>query len=189
MRKLVYSMNVSLDGYVEDSSGSLDWTIVDDELHQFWNDQDREMDLQLYGRRLYETMHPYWSTADENPASSPVEVEYSRIWKSTPKIVFSHTLDHVEGNATLMRDGLIEEVRRLKSQPGGFMSVAGPTLAASLVEQGMVDEFRPVVHPIVLGGGKLFLPKMNTPTHLRLVETRHFASGAVFLRYQRADRG
>jgi len=189
VRKLVYLMNISLDGYVEDLNGSIDWTIIDDEIHQFFNDQEREMDIHLYGRHMYEVMHPYWSTFDEKPTSPAVEVEYARIWNSIPTIVFSHTLDPVDGNVTLMRDGLIEEVTRLKSQPGRFMNVGGPTLAASLIEAGLVDEFRSVIHPIVLGGGKPFLPKIDTPTHLRLVETRHFASGAVFLRYQRADRG
>src|SRR5688572_370525 len=118
MRKLIYLMNMSLDGYVEDANGSLDWTIINDEIHQFFNDQEREFEVSLYGRRLYETMHPYWSTADQNPDIPAVEKEYSAIWNAIPRIVFSRTLDHVEGNDTLMRDGLIEEVTKLKSQPG-----------------------------------------------------------------------
>jgi dihydrofolate reductase len=186
MRKLIYLMNVSLDGYVEDANGSLDWSTVDDEIHQFFNDQEREFEVTLYGRRLYETMHPYWSTADQNPDTPAVEREYSRIWKAIPKIVFSRTLDHVEGNATLMRDNLLEEATKLKSQPGKVISVGGPTLASSLIEAGLVDEFRIVVHPVVLGGGKPFFPN-NTPIKLKLLETHRFASGSMYLRYARAD--
>lgn len=187
MRKVIYSLNVSLDGYVEDASGSLGWTLVDDEIHRFFNDQEQEFDVTLYGRRLYETMHPYWSIADQNPDTSEVEMEYARIWKSIPKIVFSRTLDHVEGNATLKRDGLIEEVTRLKAEPGSSISVGGPTLAAGVIEAGLIDEFRPVIHPVVLGGGKRFFPSLNTPINLKLLETRRFASGAFYLRYARAD--
>jgi dihydrofolate reductase len=128
VRKVIYSLNVSLDGYVEDASGSLGWAFVDEEIHRFFNVQEQEFDVTLYGRRLYETMHPHWSIADQNPDTSEVEMEYARIWQSIPKIVFSRTLDHVAGNATLKRDGLIEEVTRLKAEPGRAISVGGPTL-------------------------------------------------------------
>src|SRR5688572_12223411 len=162
MRKLIYFLNMSLDGYVEDANGSLDWSSPDDEMHQFFNDQEREFDVSLYGRRLYEAMHPHWSTADQNPDTPPVQKEYALIWQAIPKIVFSRTLDHVEGNATLMRDGLIEEAKKLKSQPGKLISVAGASLASSLIEAGLVDEFRTIVHPALLGGGKPYFPN-NTP--------------------------
>jgi dihydrofolate reductase len=187
VRKLIYSLNMSLDGYVEDASGGLDWTIVDEEIHQFFNDQEREFELSLYGRRLYETMYPHWSTALQDPDLKPVEKEYAQIWNAVPKIVFSRTLDHVEGNATLMRDGLIEEVTKLKSQPGKWISVGGATLAASLVEAGLVDEYRIVIHPVILGGGKPFFPNLKAPTNLTLLDTRRFSSGAMYLRYVRAD--
>ncbi len=189
MRKLIYLMNTSLDGYVEDANGSLDWTIIDEEIHQFFNDQEREFEVSLYGRRLYETMQPHWSTADQNPDLPAVEKEYARIWNAIPKIVFSRTLDHVEGNSTLMRDGLIEQITKLKSQPGGWMSVGGPTLAADLIEAGMVDEFRLVIHPVILGGGKSYFPNLKAPTNLMLLETHHFASGAMYLRFARVSSG
>lgn len=185
MRKLIYLLNTSLDGYVEDANGSLDWTIIDEEIHQFFNDQEREFEVSLYGRRLYETMQPYWSTADQNPDMLAVEKEYARIWNAIPKIVFSRTLDHVEGNATLMRDGLIEQITKLKSQPGGWMSVGGPTLAASPIEAGLIDEFRVVIHPVILGGGKPFFPNLKAPTNLKLLETHRFSSGPIYLRYVR----
>lgn len=185
MRKLIYLMNTSLDGYVEDANGSLDWTIIDEEIHQFFNDQERELEVSLYGRRLYETMQPYWSTADQNPDLPDVMKEYARIWNAIPRIVFSHTLDRVEANATLMREGLIELVTRLKSQPGRWMNVGGPTLAATLIEAGLVDEFRLVIHPVILGGGKSYFPNLTAPANLKLLDTHHFSSGAMYLRYVR----
>src|SRR5690606_32754899 len=109
------------------------------------------------------------------------------IWNAIPKIVFSRTLDHVEGNATLMRDGLIKEITKLKSQPGRWMNVGGSTLAASLIEAGMVDEFRLVIHPVILGGGKSYFPNLKAPTNLMLLETHHFPSGAIYLRYVRVS--
>ena len=187
MRKLVYLMNTSLDGYVEDANGSLDWTSIDEEMHQFFNDQEREFEVSLYGRRLYETMHPYWSTADQNPGLPAVMKEYARIWNAIPRIVFSRTLAHVAANDTLMRDGLIEQITKLKSQPGRWMSVGGPTLAAGLIEAGLVDEFRLVIHPVILGGGKPYFPNLKAPTNLMLLETHHFSSGAVYLRYMRVS--
>lgn len=187
MRKLIYLMNTSLDGYVEDANGSLDWAITDEEIHRFFNDQEREFEVSLYGRRLYETMQPHWSTADQNPDLSAVMKEYARIWNAIPKIVFSRTLDHVEANATLMRDGLIEQITKLKSQPGRWMNVGGPTLAAGLIEAGMIDEFRLVIHPVILGGGKSYFPNLKAPTNLMLSETHHFSGGAMYLRYVRVS--
>jgi dihydrofolate reductase len=187
LRKLIYSLNMSLDGYVEDASGSLDWTTIDEEIHQFFNNQEREFDLSLYGRRLYETMYPPWSAALHNPDLNPVEKEYAQIWNAIPKIVVSRTLDHVDGNATLMREGLIEEVTKLKAQPGKWISVGGPTLAASLIEAGLVDEYRIVVHPVFLGSGKPFFPNLKAPTTLTLLDTHRFSTGAMYLRYVRTD--
>ena len=91
MRKLIYLMNTSLDGYVEDANGSLDWATTDEELHQFFNDQEREFEVSLYGRRLYETMQPYWSTADQNPDLPALEREYARIWNAIPRICLLYT--------------------------------------------------------------------------------------------------
>lgn len=185
VRKLIYLMNTSLDGYVADANGSLDWGIPDEEIHQFFNDQEREFEVSLYGRRLYESMQPHWSTADQNPDLPAVMKEYARIWNAIPRIVFSRTLARVEGNATLMRDGLIEQVAQLKSQPGRWMNVGGATLAAGLIEAGLVDEFRLVVHPVILGGGTPYFPNLKAPTNLMLLETHHFSSGAMYLRYER----
>ena len=187
MRKLIYLMNTSLDGYVEDANGGLDWATTDEELHQFFNDQEQELEVSLYGRRLYEGMYPHWSTADQNPDLPALEREYARIWNAIPRIVFSRTLDHVGVNATLMRDSLIEQTTKLKSQPGRWMNVGGATLAARLIKAGLVDEFRLVIHPVILGGGKPYFPNLEAPTHLTLLETRHFSNGAMYLRYARVS--
>src|SRR5512133_2859704 len=101
MRKLIYSMGVSLDGFIAGPSGEIDWSAPDEELHRFHNQQARDTGAHLYGRRLYEDMRP-WETADEDPSASEPVVEFARIWKETPKIVFSKTLEKVEGNARLV---------------------------------------------------------------------------------------
>lgn len=187
MRKIIYSMNVSLDGFVETVDRSLDWGLVDEELHTFFNDQTREMDAFLYGRRMYELMADYWPTADMNPSAHAVEVDFARIWKEKPKIVFSKTLDEVGWNGRLVKDNVVEEIKKLKAQPGKAMDVSGPTLAATLIRHGLVDEFHLLVHPVVLGGGTPFFPALENKLNLRLVETRTFHSGVVYLRYCLGD--
>jgi dihydrofolate reductase len=187
MRKVIYSMLVSLDGAIETPSRSLDWHLIDEEIHQFVNDQQREIDTYLYGRRLYELMAEYWPTADANPAALAYEVEFARIWRDMPKIVFSKTLERVAWNSRLVRDDIAAEVARLKAQPGKDISVGGAALAASLMRLGLIDEYQLFVHPIVLGGGTPFFPALDNPITLRLVETRTFGSGVVYLRYQAID--
>jgi dihydrofolate reductase len=180
-------MNVSLDGFVEGPNKNLDWGIIDEEIHTFFNEKERELSALLYGRRIYELMASYWPTADQNPSASAVEVEYAQIWKDKPKIVFSKTLDKVEWNSRLVRDNLAEEVKKLKAQPGNDMGVAGPTLAASFMKLGLIDEFHLMVNPIILGSGTPFFPALDQKINLQLIETRTFAAGPIFLRYQRVN--
>ena len=183
MRRVIYSMGVSLDGFVAGPDGEIDWSAPDEELHRFHNRQTREMGGHLCGRRLYEAM-TYWETADENPTVSEHELEFARIWKAQPKIVFSTTLDSVEGNWRLVGDGVGEEVARLREEPGDDLSVGGAGLASSLVELGLVDEFRLFVSPVVLGGGTPYFPALAERIDLELVETRTFGSRVVYLRYR-----
>jgi dihydrofolate reductase len=183
MRTLVYSMAVSLDGFVEGRGRELDWSTPDDELHQFWNDQARESTTALYGRRLYELMAGFWPTADADPDAPATITEFARLWRAMPKVVFSSTLEEVGWNSRLVRGDAAAEVERLKAEPGGDMEVGGPTLASTLIERGLVDEFRLVVHPVVLGGGTPFFPPLERRLALRLVESRRFGSGVVYLRY------
>jgi dihydrofolate reductase len=183
MRRVIYSMTVSLDGFIADPSGEIDWSAPDEELHRFHNDQVRELGGYLLGRRLYEEML-YWETADENPSATDFEREFARIWQDLPKVVFSRTLENVEGNARLAEGGIAEEVARLKQEPGKDLGVGGAGLAATLVELGLVDEYRLFVSPVVLGGGTPFFPALDERVNLELVETRTFGSRVVYLRYR-----
>ena len=182
MRKLIYSMSVSLDGFVAGPGGDIAWSTPDEELHRFHNEQAREVGVELYGRRLYEVMR-WWEGAEERPSVSEPELEFARIWRETPKIVFSRTLETVEGYATLVRDGAVEEVARLKEQPGGNLAVGGAGLAATFIRAGLVDEYRLFVNPVVLGVGTPFFPPLDEPINLELVETRTFGSRVVYVRY------
>jgi dihydrofolate reductase len=184
MRKLIYSMGVSLDGFIAGPDGEFDWAAPDEELHRFHNQQTREIGAHLCGRRLYEVMS-YWETVDETSPAPEHVLEFARIWKALPKIVFSKTLERVEGNATLVRDGAAGEVARLKEQPGKDLAVGGAGLASSLIKLGLVDEYRLFVSPAVVGGGTPFFPALEERIDLELVETRSFSSRVVYARYRR----
>ncbi len=187
MRRVMYAMSVSLDGFIEAVNGDLRWSYPDEELHRHFNEQEATIDLHLYGRRLYENMAAFWPTADENPAAPSAEIEYARIWKDMKKIVFSRTLKTVGWNSQLASGDIAEVVNRLKAQPGNDMSVGGAGLASEFMQLGLIDEYRLYVHPVVLGGGKPMFPHLRERINLRLVETRAFGSGVVLLKYQHAD--
>ena len=189
MRKVIYAMSMSLDGYVETAQGDLSWSVPDEELHRHFNDREREFDVNLYGRRLYELMAAYWPTAEEDPALLDYEREFARIWKSKPKVVFSRTLDHVEWNSRLVRDHIAEEVNQLKNQPGKYMDVGGPGLAASFMQLGLIDEYWLYFNPVALGGGKTFFPQNGIQIPLRLVDTHVFSGGVVLLKYEPVHPG
>jgi dihydrofolate reductase len=182
MRKMIYSMTTSLDGYIAGPGGDIDFSAPDEELHRFHNEQTRELGGHVLGRRLYETM-VYWETADQDPEATEVTVEFARIWQTLPKIVFSKTLETVEGNTRLGRDGVAEEVARLKEQDGRDLAVGGAGMAASLAKLGLIDEYRLFVRPVVLGGGTPYFPALEQPINLELLETRAFGSPVVYLRY------
>jgi dihydrofolate reductase len=141
--------------------------------------------VHLLGRRLYEEM-TYWETAEEH-LSAEHQLEFARIWKDLPKVVFSTTLESVEGNATLVRDGVAEEVARLKEEPGKDLAVGGAGLAASCMELGLVDVYELFVSPVVLGGGTPYFPPLEERIELDLVESRTFGSRVVYLRYEPAE--
>jgi dihydrofolate reductase len=185
MRKLIYSMGVSLDGFIAGPDGEIDWSAPDEELHRFHNQQMREIGVQLCGRRLYETM-VYWETAEENPSATDYELEFARIWKELPKIVFSKTLEKVEGNARLVTDVAAEEVAKLKEQPGKDLAVGGAGLASTFIKLGLIDEYRLFVSPVVLGGGTPYFAALDERINLELLDTQTFASRVVYVRYRRA---
>ena len=183
MRKIVLMMSVSLDGFIEGPNREIDWHLVDDDLHRHLNEYLRTMGAFLSGRVTYELMASVWPTADENPAITGNMKEFARIWLDMPKIVFSRTLKTAEWNTTVMCDVVPEEIRVLKAQPGGDMVVGGADLAAAFIRQGLVDEYRIYVHPIVIGRGKPLFPLSDARTPLLLAETRAFSNGVVLLRY------
>jgi dihydrofolate reductase len=182
-RQLIYSMGVSLDGFIAAPGGEIDWSAPDEELHAFHNRQAEEVGVHLYGRRLYETMLP-WETTEQRPESTDSQLEFARIWKDTPKVVFSSTLEQVQGNARLVREGAAEEVARLKEEPGGSLAVGGAGLASTLVAAGLVDEYRLFVSPVLLGGGTRFFGSLESRISLELLESRTFGSRVVYLRYR-----
>ncbi|MDX3691106.1 dihydrofolate reductase family protein [Streptomyces europaeiscabiei] len=187
MRKIVLMMSVSLDGYMEGPNREIDWHLVDDELHTHFNDVLRGMGAFLEGRVTYELMAAYWPTADRDPAAPSYVADFAAIWRTMPKLVFSRTLQRAEGHATIVRDVVVEDIEALKAQDGGDLVVGGAELAAEFMRHDLVDEYRIYVHPVLLGAGKRLFPAADTetPTGLRLVETRTFGNGVVLLRHER----
>jgi dihydrofolate reductase len=185
MRKLIYSMTVSLDGYIAGPDGAIDWSVPDEELFRFHHHQVQELGVHLCGRRLYETM-VYWETADESPLAAE-QVKFAQTWKALPKVVFSTTLESVVGNTRLARDGVGEEVSRLKEQSEKDIAVGGAGLARACMKLGLIDEWRLFVSPVLLGGGTPYLPPLEKWIDLELIETRTFGSRVVYLRYRRVS--
>jgi dihydrofolate reductase len=183
MRKLIYSMTVSLDGFISGPNGEIDWSAPSEELHRFHNAQVRELGAYLCGRRLYEEML-FWETADQQ-ASDPVRVEFAKIWQALPKVVFSTTLREVEGNARLATGDVATELAKLREEPGKDIAVGGASLAATCTRLGLIDDYRLFLSPAVLGGGTPFFPALERRIDLSLLETRTFGSRVVFLRYGR----
>jgi dihydrofolate reductase len=184
MRDLIFSMGVSLDGFIAGPNGEIDWGAPDEELHRFHNEQTREIGAHFCGRRLYEEMLP-WETAGQSPSAGEAQVEFAQLWQGIPKIVFSRTLERVEGNARLATGGVAEEVAELKRQPGKDLAVGGAGLAAACTELDLVNEYRLFLSPVVLGGGTPYFPPLDEKIELELVETRTFGRGVVYLRYRR----
>lgn len=184
MRNLTFSMGVSLDGYIVGPDGRFDWTAPDEEVFRFWIDEIRGVGVHLLGRRLYETML-YWETAENERSLDEAEREWAALWKPLPKVVFSRTLTAVEGNARLAAGSLAEEVERLRAAPEeGDIAIGGATLAAEAAALDLIDEYRLVVYPVLVGGGIPYFPRRERRVDLALVETRTFGLGAVYLRYR-----
>ncbi|MEU3892251.1 dihydrofolate reductase family protein [Streptomyces sp. NPDC029041] len=184
MRSVTYSMNVSLDGYIAGPDGGFGWTAPDEEVFRFWIDEIRGVGVHLLGRRLYETML-YWETADQDRSLDDSELEWAALWNPLPKVVFSRTLSAVQGNARLCSGGLAEEIERLRAEPAeGEIAIGGATLAAEAAASDLIDEYRAMVYPVLLGGGIPFFPRHERRVDLELVETRAFGSKAVYLRHR-----
>ena len=182
-RKVTYSMGVSLDGYIVGPDGRFDWSEPDEEILGFVTDETRQIGVHLLGRRLYETML-YWETAGQDPSLSPSMLEWAAVWNPLEKVVFSTTLSAVRGNARLASGGVAEEIRSLRDQEAdGEIAIGGATLAAEAAALDLIDEYRVRVHPVLVGGGIPFFPRGGRRVDLKLLETRTFASGIVYLRH------
>jgi dihydrofolate reductase len=183
MRSVTYSMGVSLDGYIVGPDGGFDWTGPDEEVFRFWIDEIREVGVHLLGRKLYETML-YWETADQ-ASLDDAQLEWAGLWNPLPKVVFSTTLSAVQGNARLAAGDLAAEIDRLRAEPGeGEIAIGGATLAAEAADLDLIDEYRAMVYPVLVGGGIPFFPRHERRVDLELVETRTFSSRVVYLRYR-----
>jgi dihydrofolate reductase len=184
MRSVTYSMGASLDGYIVGPDGGFDWPGFDAEVFRFWIDEIREVGVHVLGRRLYETML-YWETADQNQSLDDAEREWAALWNPLPKVVFSATLSAVQGHARLASGGLAEQIERLRAEPReGDIAIGGATLAAEAAALDLIDEYRVMVYPVLVGGGTPYFPRDERRVDLELVETRTYSSKVVYLRYR-----
>lgn len=182
MRKVIFTMSVSVDGFIETAGGDISWSSTDPELQRHIIDRENTIDTHLYGRRLYETMVAYWPTADENPSASEFDIEYARVWKEKRKIVFSKTLAQVDENCQLFKGNISAGISKLKTEPGKDMFVGGPNLASTFIKLGLIDEYWLYVNPIILGNGKPMFAHLSDRINLKLIKTHRFVSGVVFLK-------
>jgi dihydrofolate reductase len=180
---LIYSMSVSVDGYVADRDGAFGWTVPSDELFAFHLSRVSTIAAHLCGRKLYETMLP-WET-DPSLRASELGTEFADVWSSLPKVVFSRTLDSVQGNARLATSSVAEEVTTALEATDKDVEIGGAGLAAAAIELGLVDELRIFRIPIVVGAGTPYLPPVTEDIVLDLIETRTFGSRVIYERYRR----
>ncbi|HEX3786261.1 MAG TPA: dihydrofolate reductase family protein [Pseudonocardiaceae bacterium] len=184
MRKLIWGMNLTLDGYIAAPGDDIGWSVPSDELFQFWSDQLQATDLSLYGRKLWQTMSSYWPTGDQQPNATPAQIEFARRWRDMSKVVFSSTIDTVDWNARLVTGDAIAEITRLKAEDGGPMDIGGATLAWAAMRAGLIDEYMLATAPVLVGGGTPFFTALDSWVNLNLVETRTFPGGVVLTRYE-----
>ncbi|MEV7415495.1 dihydrofolate reductase family protein [Streptomyces sp. NPDC089919] len=187
MRKIVFMMGVSLDGYMEGPDREIDWHRVDEELHGHFNRRLAPMGGFLQGRVTHELMADYWPTADRRPDATPIEAEFAALWRDMPKTVYSRTLERPdEWTAELRREVDPAEIAALKAQPGGDLAVGGAVLGAEFRRLDLIDVYEHYVHPVLIGRGRPAFPPLEAPEQpLHLVGTRTFGNGVVMLRYER----
>ena len=181
---LIYSLGLSVDGFIADREGDFNWGGPDEDLFRFHVTQTRELGGFLLGRRLYETML-VWET-DLSMRESELDAAFADAWCAIPKIVFSRTLKSVQGNARLAEASVAEEAASALDATDKDVAIGGPGLAASAIELGLVDELRIFRYPVVVGGGTPFLPPVTEHAPLDLIETKTFGSRVIFERYGRA---
>ena len=181
---LIYSMSTSLDGFIADRDGGFEWSVPSEEQFRFHIEEVSELGGVLCGRRLYETM-VVWET-DPSLRDNELGAAFADAWSAIPKVVFSHALDRVQGNARLAEASVAEEVAAALEATDKDVEIGGAGLAAQAIELGLVDELRIFRNPIVVGGGTPFLPAVTEHVPLELIELRTFASRVILERYRRA---
>jgi len=184
---LIYSMSVSVDGFIADREGAFGWSAPGEELFRFHTAQVRELGGFLCGRRLYETML-VWET-DPSMRANELDAAFADVWCEIPKVVFSRTLDSVQGNARLAEGSVAEEAGAALEATDKHVGIGGAGLAAAAIELGLVDELRIFRYPVVVGGGTPFLPPVTEAVPLDLIETRTFGSRVIYERYGRIRDG
>jgi dihydrofolate reductase len=183
MAKLIYSAISSLDGYVADAEGNFEWSMPNQEVHQFVNDLERPIGTYLLGRRMYQVMR-YWDTAPTGNGEPSVEQDYAKIWQAADKIIYSSRMENISTARTrIEREFDSNAIRQLKTAAARDLSVGGPTLAAQALKLGLVDECHLFLSPIVVGGGTPALPD-NVHLDLELLDERRFGNGVVHLHYR-----
>ena len=183
MPKLIYSAITSLDGYIEDATGSFDWAVPNEEVHSFVNELERSIGTYLYGRRMYEVMS-FWETAPSDTGEAPAVLAYAEIWQAAEKVVYSRTLKTVSTARTRIEPEFEPDaVRQMKAQAARDLSVGGPELAAQALRAGLVDELHLFLFPVVVGAGKQSLPS-DLRVQLELLRERRFGNGVVHLHYR-----
>lgn len=183
MRKVTYSMGMSLDGFIVGPDGGFQWSVPSKEVFRSSIDEIKQVGIHLEGTNLYETMR-YWETVDSSTLDED-HLEWQRLWNAVPKLVFSNTLTEVEGNHVLAAGTLAEELDRLRNDDApGDIAIGGATLAASVADLGLIDEYYVRVFPVIVGGGLPFFARNEVLVDLELFETRTFDNGVVRLRYR-----
>lgn len=183
MSKVVFAINITADGYCSHTDG-----VVDDELLEYFTRVLRNASLLLYGRITYQLMVPYWPEIAKTQSETAATNEFARVFDSLNKIVFSTTLNHVEGhNTRIVRANVAEEVLALKQQPGKDICVGSLSIASQLSELSLIDEYQFVVHPVVAGRGPRLFESVMLQTRLRLdfVGSKTLKSGVIALQYRK----
>ena len=184
MRKIIYWVHVSVDGFVDGPNGEFDWPVMGPELSAYSESLDRRVDTLLFGRPVWEMMAGFWPNA-EAISQDPHVLAFAPFWRATPKIVFSRTYEGDEWTSRVIRDDLLGEVTALKAAPGGdLLLTGGANLAATLTELGLVDEYHVAVHPVVLGGGRKLFGEPKQRLTLRTTDTRLLDGQVVVTSYE-----
>jgi dihydrofolate reductase len=175
---LIYSMGVSVDGFIADREGGFDWAAPSEEMFSFHLAEVRELGGLLLGRKLYETMS-VWET-DPSLRDNELGAAFADVWSALPKVVFSRTLDSIQGNARLAEGSVADEVAAALAATDKDVEIGGAGLAAEAIELGLVDEFRVFRYPVVVGGGTPFMPPVTEDVPLELIETKTFGSQVIY---------